>query len=125
MTDATATFLDEITSKPPPMLPRTINGKIRLDLAHDTGVDHWILSVESGSVSVAHDERAADLVIHADKDVFDRIACGEANFHAALFQNKVGVEGSLKMFGMLYRMLPGPPGARGPRRVGRGERPAR
>ena len=57
----------------------------------------------------------ADLVVRADREVFDRMAAGLLHPAAALLRNDIAVEGDLKLLMALRRIFPGHPEARHPR----------
>ncbi|MFC0099848.1 SCP2 sterol-binding domain-containing protein [Micromonospora marina] len=106
-----------------PELPETTSGTIRLDLRDGGSTEHWYLTVDRQDVRVDRLTEEADLVVGADREVFDRIAAGRLHPAAALLRNDLTARGELKLLMTLRRLFPGPPDARDPRAV-TGERVA-
>ncbi|ATO14013.1 sterol-binding protein [Micromonospora sp. WMMA2032] len=100
-----------------PELPETTSGTIRLDLREGGHTEHWYLTVDRQDVRVARLAEEAELVVRADREVFDRIAAGRLHLAAALLRNDLTVQGNLKLLMTLRRLFPGPPDARHPRDV--------
>lgn len=100
-----------------PELPETTSGTIRLDLREGGRTEHWYLSVDRQDVRVARSADEADLMVQADREVFDRIAAGHLHLAAALLSNAITVQGNLRLLMTLRRIFPGPPDARHPRDV--------
>ncbi|WFE39427.1 SCP2 sterol-binding domain-containing protein [Micromonospora sp. WMMD998] len=100
-----------------PGLPETTSGTIRLDLGESGRTEHWYLTIDRQEVEVSRSAEAADLVIRADREVFDRIATGRLHLAAAILRNDISGQGNLRLLTMLRRIFPGPPGARHPRDV--------
>jgi putative sterol carrier protein len=112
-TDATSEFFRELDRRGYEPLLRTANGTVRFDLEHDDHrIDHWLVTVKSGEISVSKTTRRADAVVRASKAEFDTIACGETNAMAALLRGAVTAEGDLELIMLLQRLLPGPPSPR-------------
>ena len=95
---------------------------MRFDLASGEQVDHWLLAIDGGDLSVFREEREADCVLYADRAFFARVVAGEAKPLTAMVRNDLRVEGHLQLFIVFERLLPGPPGARDPRAVARERR---
>ncbi|GAA3762744.1 SCP2 sterol-binding domain-containing protein [Micromonospora maritima] len=100
-----------------PELPETTSGTIRLDLRDGGHTDHWYLTIDRQDVRVDRLAEEADLVVRADREVFDRMATGRLHPAAALLRNDLTVQGDLKLLLTLRRLFPGPPDARHPRDV--------
>ncbi|MEW2589312.1 SCP2 sterol-binding domain-containing protein [Micromonospora aurantiaca] len=100
-----------------PELPETTSGTIRLDLRDDGCTEHWYLTIDRQDVRVDRLAEEADLVVGANREVFDRIAAGRLHPAAALLRNDLAVQGELKLLMTLRRLFPGPPDARDPRDV--------
>ncbi|SCG76746.1 SCP2 sterol-binding domain-containing protein [Micromonospora inositola] len=105
-----------------PELPETTAGTLRLDL-HDGGqTEHWYVIIDHQNVEVVRSADEAELIVRADRGVFDRLVAGQLHLAAALLRNDLTVQGNLRLFMTLRRLFPGPPGARQPREAacGRG-----
>lgn len=122
MADPIAEFFDTLYRRGHERLLENFSGTIRFDLASGEQVDHWLLAIDRGDLSVSREARDADCVLHADRDFFARVVLGESKPLTAMARNDIRVEGKLPLFIMFERLLPGPPGARDPRTVARERR---
>ncbi|SBT39092.1 SCP2 sterol-binding domain-containing protein [Micromonospora narathiwatensis] len=103
-----------------PELPEHTAGTVRLDL-HDGGrTEHWYLTIEHQNVEVGRSTADADMVVHADRAVFDRLASGNPRLVAALLRNDINVQGDMRLLLTLRRLFPGPSAARHPRHADQG-----
>ncbi|MFU8849795.1 SCP2 sterol-binding domain-containing protein [Micromonospora sp. SL1-18] len=103
-----------------PEIPENTAGTVRLDL-HDGGsTEHWYLTIDHQNVQVARATGEADMVVHADREVFERLATGNPRLVSALLRNDITVQGDVRLLLTLRRLFPGPPGARHPRQAERG-----
>ncbi|MFC8616181.1 SCP2 sterol-binding domain-containing protein [Micromonospora purpureochromogenes] len=119
MATSGAEFLEQLTSRRRPQLPETLSGTIRLDL-HDGGrTEHWYLTVHDQSVDVTRSPDDADLVVRADRTVFDRLVDGRTEVVQSLMRNELAVQGEMRLLLALRRIFPGPVDARHPRDVAR------
>lgn len=123
MTHPTAKFFDELGRRGHEPLLARIEGTMRFDLEHDQQTDHWLVTITRGDVTVSREERAADLVVHADRTFFDRIASGEIRPLVAWLQNGVLIQGRSQLFILLERLIPPRPQGRHPVAAGEEARP--
>ncbi|MET8231522.1 SCP2 sterol-binding domain-containing protein [Micromonospora sp. NPDC005298] len=115
-----ARYLQQVDDGRRPNLPETTAGTLRLDVRGGGGcTEHWYLTVADQHVQVTRSAEVADLVVRADRAVFDRLANGSAHIAAALLRNDLTVRGDLRLLTLLRRIFPGPEGARHPRELGR------
>lgn len=119
MTTSAAEMIGRLESGRHPDLPETTAGTVRLDARDDGRTEHWYLTIADQRVRVDRCADEADLVVRADRAVFDRIATGQLHPAAALGRNDLTVQGDIRLFMMLRRLFPGPPGARHPREAAR------
>lgn len=99
------------------LLPRGFSATVRLDLRRPGRIDHWYLIITERDISISQEgEREADCVISADGEVFDRLVAG-ADPTAATLRSELVFRGSPSVMIHFQRLLPGPPDARGPKRV--------
>ncbi|MFF4892806.1 SCP2 sterol-binding domain-containing protein [Micromonospora chersina] len=119
MSVSAAEYLDREVAGRHPDLPETTAGTLRLDLQDGARTEHWLLTIDHQEVRVARLVDEADLVVRADREVFDRIAAGRLNPAAALLRNDLTAQGDLRLLLSLRRIFPGPPDARHPRDVAR------
>ncbi|RKN45418.1 SCP2 sterol-binding domain-containing protein [Micromonospora endolithica] len=106
-------------------LPETTAGTVRLDARDGAQTEHWYLTIADQHIQVSRSVDDADLVVRAERQVFDRIAGGQLHLAAALLRNELTVRGDMRLLMMLRRVFPGPPDARHPRQAAaaRGGRP--
>ena len=116
--DATAGFFSGPVQQRTHLLPVDLTGTLRFDLRRDQRTDHWYLTFVSSRLQVERidTERAAECVVCADGEAFDRLVDG-ANPAAAVLRNEVSFRGRLQIFVLFQRLLPGPPGDTGPGRA--------
>lgn len=114
MFDPTAEFFGTLRQRHEQLTEEA--GTIRFDLAGERGTEHWFLEISHGDLSVSRDTREADLVVRADRGLFDKIVTGEANMYAARLRYQVTFVGSTRLARSFQLILPGPPGSRHPRR---------
>ncbi|MEU4368079.1 SCP2 sterol-binding domain-containing protein [Micromonospora chersina] len=119
MSVSAAEYLDREVAGRHPDLPETTAGTLRLDLRDGPRTEHWHLIIDHQEVRVARLADEADLVVRADREVFDRIVAGRLQPAAALLRNDLTAQGDLRLLLSLRRIFPGPPGARHPREVAR------
>ncbi|WCN83444.1 SCP2 sterol-binding domain-containing protein [Micromonospora sp. LH3U1] len=100
-------------------LAETTAGTLRLDIRGDGCTDHWYLTVADQHVQINRSADDADLVVRADRTIFDQMANGEMHLATALLRNELVVQGDLRLLTLLRRIFPGPAGARHPRELGR------
>jgi putative sterol carrier protein len=117
MSDARREFFDELVRRGHERLLRNTSGTIRFDLDDDHGIDHWLVVIRNGTVSVSKENREADTVIRSDSAFFDRMARGEAKPLSAWLRNDITSEGKFRFIVLLERLFAPPPGARHPRAV--------
>ncbi|GGO24538.1 SCP2 sterol-binding domain-containing protein [Micromonospora parathelypteridis] len=114
-----AQYLQQLDAGRRPDLPETTAGTLRLDFRGDGCTDHWYLTIADQHVQATRSADDADLVVRADRTVFDRMASGELHLAQALLSNELAVRGDLRLLTLLRRIFPGPSGARHPRELGR------
>ena len=112
-------YLRQLDTGRRPDLPETTAGTLRLDVRDDASTDHWYLTIADQQVRVTRSAGDAELVVRADRAVFDRMACGELHPGAGLLRNELTVQGNMQLLMLLRRIFSGPDGARHPRELGR------
>ncbi|MFC4145085.1 SCP2 sterol-binding domain-containing protein [Micromonospora mangrovi] len=117
MVTSAGRYLERSVAGRHPDLPETTSGTLRLDISEDGRTEHWYLTLDRQHVEVSRSAEHADLVVRADREVFDRLAAGESHIGTALLRNDVTVQGDIKLLMTLRRIFPGRPGARHPRDV--------
>ncbi|MEV1333274.1 SCP2 sterol-binding domain-containing protein [Micromonospora costi] len=119
MARSAAEYLTALEPGRRPELPDTTAGTLRLDARENGRTEHWYLTVADQHVQVSRSAEDADVVIRADRAVFDRLAAGDTHISSALLRNDVTVQGNLRLVPLLRRIFPGPAAARHPRELGR------
>ncbi|WP_030335880.1 SCP2 sterol-binding domain-containing protein [Micromonospora parva] len=117
-------YLRQLDTGRRPDLPETTAGTLRLDVRDDGSTDHWYLTIADQHVQVTRSAEDAELVVRADRAVFDRavfdrMVRGELHPGAGLLRNEVTVHGNVQLLMLLRRIFSGPDGARHPRELGR------
>ncbi|MGI5149733.1 SCP2 sterol-binding domain-containing protein [Plantactinospora sp. CA-294935] len=121
MADPTVEYFAGPARQRADLLPSGFSATVRLDLRRAGRTDHWYLVLDERDVTISEEgERAADCVISADGEVFDRIVAG-ADATAATLRNELTYRGAPVVLIYFQRLLPGPPGSHGPDRVDRGD----
>lgn len=87
-------------------------GSVRFDISRNGHVDHWLVSINKGDITVSEQETGGDAVVRAEQAVFDRIATGEAYFLTSVLRGEATVEGSPGIFATVRRLFPLPPASR-------------
>ncbi|MBM0203573.1 SCP2 sterol-binding domain-containing protein [Micromonospora sp. STR1s_5] len=111
-------YLRQLDTGRRPDLPETTAGTLRLDVRDDAGTDHWYLTIADQQVRVARSADDADLVVRADRWVFDLMVNGQLHPGAALLRNELTLQGNMQLLMLLRRIFAGPSGARHPRDLG-------
>ncbi|MEU4781885.1 SCP2 sterol-binding domain-containing protein [Micromonospora sp. NPDC023633] len=110
MADATQDFFRGLARRGhDPRLTAINEGSIRFDIDSDDRVDHWLIAIEKGDITVTEQATGGDAVVRANRAVFDRIASGEAYFLTTVLRGEAAVEGSPRLFATVRRLFPPPP----------------
>lgn len=99
-------------------------GSLRFEIVDAECVRQWTVSFDNGDLEVSQAESDTDAVLRADRALIDRAVRGEENLMAATLRGEVSYSGSIELISRMGRLLPGPPGQTGPRKVGNRERRA-
>lgn len=122
MGEATVRFFDDLAARGRHRVPAKYDGTMRFDLTDRERTEHWTVQLRHGDVSVSREIREVDSVMHADHDLFDRLAIGEENWIALLIRGAFVVKGDLRLLMEFRKLLPGQPGAHHPRDFARARR---
>ncbi|SCL44157.1 SCP-2 sterol transfer family protein [Micromonospora citrea] len=110
MTDVTQEFFHSLARRGHDRRLTAIDeGSVRFDIARDGRVDHWLVTIAKGDVTVTEQATGGDAVVRADRAVFDRIASGRAYFLTTVLRGEAAVEGSPRLFATVRRLFPPPP----------------
>jgi hypothetical protein len=112
MADATQDFFHSLARRGHDRRLTVIDeGSVRFDIDRGGQVDHWLVAIEKGDITVTEQATGGDAVVRADRAVFDRIASGEAYFLTTVLRGEAAVEGSPRLFATVRRLFPPPPAA--------------
>jgi SCP-2 sterol transfer family len=116
MSGATERFFDELDRRGYEPLLGEVNGTMRWDIACGRSVQHWTIEIEMGTTRVMREQCPADCVLRVDRDVFERLATGEANAYAAWLRHDIAISGvQPELFDAFQRVFPAPPMTHDPR----------
>jgi predicted ATPase len=129
MTSPTRTFFEELARRGHVPWLEHERGRVRFEVVDGDCIRQWTLTLTGGDLEVSQSledtDSDVDVVLRADRALFDRAVHGEANLLQAALCGEVSFSGSIELLGPVSRLLPGPPGQLGPRYVGgAGRRPA-
>jgi putative sterol carrier protein len=110
MADAIKEFFDELVDQGHQPLLGKVRGTVRFDLANSKAqVDHWLVAVDRGDVTITQDTAAADCTIRTDKALFERLITGKENAIAATLRGAIVCSGNVELLFAIQRIFPGPP----------------
>lgn len=125
MGDASVRFFEDLAASGRHRLPSKDDGTMRFDLADRERTEHWMVVIRHGDVSLSREIREADCIIHAEHDLFDKVATGEESWLPLVFRGALVVKGDLRLLTEFRKLLPGQPGAHHPRDFARARRQPR
>ena len=107
-TDPTAEFFERLAARGHEPLLSRANGTLRFELKDGNRAQRWLVAIRRGDVTVSRAGGDADMVVRADKALFDRLASGAVNPVAATLRGELGAEGDWKLLVLFQRLFPGP-----------------
>jgi putative sterol carrier protein len=108
MTEPTAVFFDDLARRGHEPLLGDAVGSIRFELAGDSQIETWRLTLDNGDISVSRDEGGADCIVRVEKKLFDEIATGRVNAMAALLRGALAFDGDPELLVRVQRVFPPP-----------------
>ena len=118
MSSPTEAFFDELARREHVPWLEHEHGVLRYEVVDGQWVREWTVVFDNGRVEVCQAESDVDGVLRADRALFDRAVCGEANLLAAWLRGEINYTGSLELLTQMSRLLPGPAGQVGPVKAG-------
>jgi putative sterol carrier protein len=108
VTDATTAFFDGLRQggRQPALAHKS--GVVRIDLKDNGRSERWFVAIDDGTVEVSKRNQAADSTFRLDKQLFDRIATGEANAVTAVLRGEASLEGDWNLVIVFQRLFPSP-----------------
>ena len=107
--DPAATFLEELGRRGHEPLLRSVSGRVRFDLVEGTYADSWLVAIDKGDLTVAHEAGSADCTIRGERALFDEIVQGRTNQTAAILRGALACHGDLELLFAIQRIFPAPP----------------
>src|SRR5512133_2521215 len=103
-------FFQELESKGHQPLLAKVKGTVRIDLVNNNGAtDHWLIAVDRGDFTIAHETANANCIIRTDKALFEQLITGEENAIAATLRGALVCTGNVELLFAIQRIFPGPP----------------
>jgi hypothetical protein len=130
MTSPTAAFFKDLADRGHVPWLEHEHGRLLFEVVDGECVRRWTVAFDEGDVTVSQGEEVSlresdvDAVLRADRALLDRAVHGEANLITADLRGEISYTGRLELLAQLGRLLPGPPGQRGPRYVATTRRPS-
>jgi predicted lipid carrier protein YhbT len=103
--DATGAFFDDLARRGhEPLLAKT-DGTIRFDLADGDRNEHWLVEVRRGDVAVSRGTARADVVVGADRQLFEQVLEGKTSAVAAFLRGAIVAEGDVGLLVTFQRLF--------------------
>jgi putative sterol carrier protein len=115
--DPTTEFFEGLSRRGHEPLLERMTGTFRFDLVREGKTSRWLVAVTKGDLAVSRQNRKADCVVHAERQLFDRLAGGEQNAMAAILRGELVLDGDVTRLVLLQRLFPGPASSRRSRGV--------
>jgi putative sterol carrier protein len=110
MADAITKFFDQLVDEGHQPLLGKVHGTVRFDVAVSDGrVDHWLVSVDRGDLTITQDTAPTDCIMRTDRALFERLITGEENAIAATLRGAIVCSGNVELLFAIQRIFPGPP----------------
>jgi putative sterol carrier protein len=107
MADPTSDFFERVVH-PGGRRLGNVTASIRIDLDRGKATEHWLLVIDKGNISVSRKDVKADAALHTDKEIFDRLARGEASPLASMLRGLVQTEGDTELIVLFQGLFPAP-----------------
>jgi len=108
-------FFQSLEQRPHDPRLDKIQGTVRFDVQDGGRLDHWLVTLEAGRVRVSKEARPdADAVVIADAARLDRAVRGMERAAPSMLRGDLLVRGDWRLLIVMERILPSPPGTRGP-----------
>jgi putative sterol carrier protein len=107
MADPTSDFFERL-GQPGARRLGNATGSIRIDLDSGNATEHWLVAIDRGNISVSRNNVKADAALHTGKDIFDRLARGEASPLASMLRGLVRAEGDAELIVLFQGLFPAP-----------------
>ena len=108
MSDATERFFDRLSRCGHEPALANVSGRVGFDIVEGRRARHWLVTIESGDISVSRRKGNADCTMRAGVDVFDRLARGVDNAMAATLRGALTCAGEVDLLLAVQKLFPGP-----------------
>jgi len=106
MADLIDRYFDTLEEAPLPPLLSKFDGVIRFDIAADSDIGYWTVSIRCGGVKLSMGEFPADCVFRTDRELFNRILGREESLIASFLRGDLTIQGDLHIMFLIERLLP-------------------
>jgi len=112
--DAVEQFFTEVKGREYEPTLRRISGTVRYELTNGNGkgspsgngADTWMISIDTGDLSVAPRTGKADTIVRTDRKLFERIVTGRAAAMSSMLRGLVFIEGDPELAVLSSRLFP-------------------
>jgi putative sterol carrier protein len=104
----TAEFFDQLADRGNEPLLHRADATVRFDVADGDRVEHRLVRIDHGNISVSSEEAPADCVVAADRTVFDDVISGRTTTMAALLRGVLAAEGQPELLVLIQRLFSQP-----------------
>ena len=115
-------FFGELAQRGHEPLLAGVSGRVRFDVMDKGASDSWLVRVDRGDLTVAHDAGPADCTIRGQRALFDELASGRTNAMAAVLRGALVCSGDIELLIAMQRVFPDPPRGWDPTATARGGR---
>jgi putative sterol carrier protein len=112
VTDATTEFFESLRQRGEEPSLRRATGTMRFDIVDHDEVEHWLVSIDRGRLSVSREDSTSDCAVRAQRTLFNGVADGSVNAMAAALRGEITVGGDLRLLVLIQRLLAGLPADR-------------
>lgn len=109
MKSSTAAFFDDLDRRRHEPLLERVTSTVRFDVGDEASVDHRLLRIQHGDITVTSENLPADCVVIVDAGLFDEIIGGRTGAMAAFLRGALIVEGDPAVLVLVQRLFPGRP----------------
>jgi putative sterol carrier protein len=109
MKSASAAFFDELGRHGHEPLLERVSATVRFDIGDGASVDHRLLRIDRGDITVTTDDVPADCTVIVDAVLFDEITGGRTGAMAAFLRGALIIEGDPQVLVLVQRLFPGHP----------------
>ena len=108
MPSHTDAFFDELGERGNDPALRSRTATIRFEVTDAGRVDAWSVAIDKGDIAISSpgDPADADVILRADRKLFERIASGDTNAMAAMLRGELLADGDPELLITVRRLMP-------------------